>query len=202
MSRLLVYYAHPGHKHSHANKALLAEARRVDGVTVVDLYADYPRFDIDIEQEQRRLREHDTVLFQFPMFWYSTPALLKEWIDLVLETGFAYGDGGDELVGKHLMLAITAAGPEEAYRSDGYQKFPIRTFLTPLEQTANLCHMRFTAPYVLYASLRAPEDGRLQPHVKGYRKILESLRDERFDIDAAGRMEVITADRIPLKQGH
>ena len=100
------------------------------------------------------------------------------------------------------MLAVTAAGPLEAYRSDGYQKYPLRTFLTPLERTAGLCRMRFPAPYVLYASLRSVEDGRLPPHIVGYRKLLEAIRDDRFDIDAAGRMEIITEDRIPLRQGH
>ena len=91
MARLLVYYAHPGHKHSHANRDMLAEARRVDGIEVVDLYAEYPRFDIDIEKEQQRLRDHDAMLFQFPLFWYSTPSLLKEWIDLVLEHALVLG---------------------------------------------------------------------------------------------------------------
>jgi glutathione-regulated potassium-efflux system ancillary protein KefG len=153
MAKLLVYYAHPGHKHSHANKAMVAEAQKVDGITFVDLYAEYPRFEIDIDREQQRLLDHDVILFQFPMFWYSTPSLIKEWQDLVLEHGFAYGAGGDKLAGKCMMLAVTAAGPQDAYAQQGYQKYPIRTFLTPLEQTARLCHMEFSAPYALYGSL-------------------------------------------------
>ena len=108
MARLIVYYAHPGHKYSKANRAMVAQAREVRGISFVDLYAEYPRFDIDIDREQVRLLEHDVILFQFPMFWYSTPSLIKEWEDLVLEPGFAYGAGGDKLTGKRLMLAVTA----------------------------------------------------------------------------------------------
>ena len=173
-------------------------AGAVDGITFVDLYRDYPRFDIDVNAEQRRLVEHDVVLFQFPMFWYSTPSLIKEWQDLVLEHGFAYGAGGDKLAGKCMMLAVTAAGPQDAYAQQGYQKYPIRTFLTPLEQTARLCHMEFSAPYVLYGALRASREGLLEPHVRGYRKLLEAVRDNRYDLQAAVHGEVVSCDDLPL----
>ena len=142
-------------------------AAAVDGVTYVDLYRDYPRFDIDVNVEQKRLLDHDVILFQFPLFWYSTPSIIKEWEDLVLEHGFAYGTDGDKLEGKRLMLAITAAGPDDAYTSGGYQHYPLRDFLRPLEQTARLCKMEFSPPYVIYSSLRAPEDGRLGDHEHG-----------------------------------
>lgn len=198
MARLIVYYAHPGHKHSQANRLMAREARRVPDITFVDLYADYPRFDIDVDVEQKRLLKHDVILFQFPVFWYSTPSLVKEWLDLVLEHGFAYGSGGDRLAGKTLMLAVTGAGPAEAYTERGYQHYPLRTFLTPLEQTARLCEMRFAAPYVLYGALRAPGDGRVEPHVEGYRRLLEAIRDDRFDIEAALDRDVIDADSLPL----
>ena len=161
MARLLVYYAHPGQRHSKANAKMARVAETVDGISFVDLYRTYPRFDINVDVEQQRLLDHDVILFQFPVFWYSTPSLIKEWLDLVLEHGFAYGAGGDRLAGKAMMLAVTAAGPSEAYSKDGYQHFPLRTFLTPLEQTARLCGMRFPAPYVLYAALRAPQVGQV-----------------------------------------
>ena len=198
MARLIVYYAHPGHKYSTANRQMVAEARKVDAITFVDLYAEYPRFEINIDREQQRLLDHDVVLFQFPMFWYSTPSLLKEWIDLVLEHGFAYGYQGDKLTGKCMVLAVTAAGNQDAYTQQGYQHYPIRTFLTPLEQTAKLCHMEFSAPYVLYGSLSAEERGELQQHVDGYRSLLEAIRDDRYDFEKAVHGEVIGCDDLPL----
>lgn len=201
MAKLLVYYAHPGQKHSHANKAMLAAARTVEGITIVDLYAEYPRFDIDIDREQRRLLDNGVILFQFPMFWYSTPSLIKEWEDLVLEHGFAYGSGGEKLTGKRMMLAVTAAGPKDAYTPRGYQHYPIRAFLTPLEQTARLCHMAFTPPYVLFASLRAPEAGLVTPHAAGYRRLLEALRDDRYDFDAVADRDVVTFEDLPILEG-
>lgn len=197
--RLLVYYAHPGHKHSHVNRYMARAAASLEGITYVDLYRDYPRFDIDVNIEQGRLLAHDVVLFQFPMFWYSTPSIVKEWQDLVLEHGFAYGKGGDKLAGKHFMLAVTAAGPEDAYTDAGYQHYPIRTFLTPLEQTARLCDMRFLAPYVLFSSLKAPGVGLVEPHVDGYRRLLEAVRDDTYDFDAAREMDIVRYDNLPLR---
>lgn len=198
MARLLIYYAHPGHKHSQVNRLMYRAARRVDGATIVDLYAEYPRFDIDIDTEQQRLVEHDIIVFQCPMFWYSTPSLVKEWIDLVLEHGFAYGSGGDALDGKVLQFALTAAGPSEAYSPEGQQRFPVRTFLSPLEQTARLCHMTFPAPYLLFSALQAPEDGRAEKHVDGYLRLLKAYRDERYAIARAVDMDLVDADSLPV----
>lgn len=199
MARVIVYYAHPGHRFSHVNAALFEAARDVDGITVVDLYSVYPRFDIRIDDEQQRLRDHDVIVFQHPLFWYSTPSLIKEWLDLVLEHGFAYGAGGEELHGKSLLQAISAAGPEDAYSATGYQHFELRQFLTPMEQTAQLCGMRYLAPYPIFGALRAPQEDRLAPHVAGYRALLEALRDDRIDLDAAVATDILRNGQLPMK---
>ncbi|MEL6522250.1 MAG: NAD(P)H-dependent oxidoreductase [Pseudomonadota bacterium] len=194
--KVIHYFAHPGQSTSRVNRAMWAASSRISGITAVDLYSEYPRYDIDINREQARLLAHDLILLQFPFFWYSCPALLKEWIDLVLEHGFAYGKGGDKLAGKTLMLAISAGGPEEAYSKDGYQNHELRTFLTPFEQTARLCRMSFLAPYVLYGSLTEPEDD----HARGFVTLIEALRDDQFDLTSAKAAEVLTHTSLPILQ--
>lgn len=201
MKKVIVYYAHPGQRYSHANQAMRHSAARVQDITYVDLYADYPRYNIDIEKEQQRLLDHDIIVFQCPLFWYSTPSLVKEWIDLTLEHGFAYGEGGHHLADKTMMFALTAAGPSEAYTDKGYQHYPLRTFLTPLEQTARLCKMRFAAPYVLYGSLKAIEDGSIPPHAEGYAKLLSALRDDTYNFDAADKLGTVEAKHLPSLMG-
>lgn len=201
MAKLLVYYAHPGHRHSRLNRPLAKLARGLPGITFVDLYAEYPRHEIDVDAEQRRLVEHDVILMQFPLFWYATPSLLKEWIDLVLEHGFAYGKDGYALVGKRLMLAVSAGAPDDAYSDEGYQRHPLRRFLLPLEQTAALCHLAFTAPYTLYGSLAAAEGGRISDHADGYRRLLEAVRDDCFDFAAVADADVITHENLPIRPG-
>ena len=201
MAKVLLYYAHPGQQQSQVNARMFAAAHGVEGISCVDLYADYPRFDIDPDREQQRLLDHDVIVFQFPLFWYSTPAILKEWQDIVLEHGFAYGSGGDKLTGKRMMLAISAAGPQDAYSPKGYQHHALRTFLRPLEQTARLCNMEFLAPYALYGSLKATAAGEVDPHVAGYMTLLTALRDDRFTVVASGDMDVLTYQTLPAPQG-
>ena len=198
MSRVIVLFAHPGQRHSQINLELAEAARSTDGIDFVDLYAEYPRFKIDIDREQERLLSHDAIVFQFPIYWYSTPALLKEWQDLVLEYGFAYGPGGDKLAGKLLLPVATAGGPEDAYREHGSNNFPLRTLLTPLEQTANLCQMRYIPPFVLFASLRARTDGRAGRHVDQYRTLLGALRDDRLDIERSRQRDLLNDDGLPV----
>ncbi len=198
MSRVLVLYAHPSVRSSRINARLARVAADTEGVTLVDLYAAYPRFKIDIDAEQRRLREHDVVIFLHPFHWYSVPAILKEWMDLVLEFGFAYGEGGDALAGKTLLVAVSAGGAEHAYGAAGHNRFEIRTLLTPLEQTANLCGMRFLPPFVLYGALAADDDGRADAHVAAFGELLAALRDDALDEAALKGRTLVNEARLPI----
>ena len=95
-----------------------------------------------------------------------------------------------------MMNAITAAGPKDAYTAQGYQHYPLRTFLTPLEQTARLCHMQYSAPYVLYSSLEAAEDNEMAQHLKGYEKLINAICNDKFDFKKAVNSDTITAKVI------
>jgi glutathione-regulated potassium-efflux system ancillary protein KefG len=196
MARILVYYAHPGNKYSRVNCRLADIAAGLEGVSYVDLYAEYPRFDIDVNIEQKRLLEHDVIIFQHPVFWYSTPSLIKEWFDLVLEHGFAYGTDGNKLKDKVMMNAVTAAGSKEAYTDKGFQNYPLRDFFKPLEQTANLCGMKYAAPYVLYSSLQADEAIKISEHVEGYKKLLRLMIDDDFDYDKSYSSRTLEAQEV------
>lgn len=199
-NKVLILFAHPGQRYSKANDEMTRIASDIRDVTFIDLYAEYPRFKIDVALEQQRLLSHDVIIFQFPLFWYSTPALLKEWQDLVLEYGFAYGEGGDKIAGKLFLPVVTAGGPEDFYRSGGRNNYPLRDLLVPLEQTANLCGLRFVPPYTLFAALRAPVNNRLERHSEGYAKLLKALRDGQLDLDAAKALPLLTAETLPVRK--
>ncbi|CCN35083.1 putative glutathione-regulated potassium-efflux system ancillary protein KefG [Vibrio nigripulchritudo SO65] len=196
--KVLVLFAHPSHKKSEVNIPLFRAAQHVEGVTLVDLYHEYPRFNINIDREQQRLRDHDIVIFQFPLYWYSTPAILKEWQDLVLEYGFAYGSEGKALHGKYFMCAITAGGTESAYCTDGYNHFTIGELLQPLEQMSSLTGMNYLAPFVLFGSRTAAEEGRIEGHTKRYQELLTALVEDEIDMDKAATASKITNDLLPL----
>jgi glutathione-regulated potassium-efflux system ancillary protein KefG len=178
--RLLVLSAHPRLASSVVQAAMLAAIRGLDGVTIVDLYAEYPDFGIDIAAEQQRLLDHDIIVLQHPFYWYSSPAIIKEWQDLVLENGWAYGPGGTQLAGKFLMSALSTGGSEPAYHEQGRNRFELEELLYPFNQTAWLCSMAYLRPFVIHAGRRmAPEA--LTAEAERYRDLVVGLRDRRID---------------------
>ncbi len=150
--------AHPAFERSRANRALVRVALGSPGVAVRDLYELYPDFVIDVRAEQAALNDHAAIVLQYPIYWYATPALMKEWLDLVWLHGFAYGRGGEALKGKRLLVACTTGGGPEAYAPKAMHGFPIEVFLKPMEQTAVLCGMKWEKPFILHgAGVKSPE---------------------------------------------
>lgn len=192
--KILILFAHPSQTRSEVNSPLFEASKTIDNVTTVDLYSEYPTFRINIDIEQQRLRDHDVIVFMFPLYWYSTPAILKEWQDLVLEYGFAYGSDGTALHGKRFLCSLTAGGSEKAYRSEGYNHFTIRELLQPLEQTAELTGMQFLAPFALFGSRTAVEEKRIKAHVDDWKKVLIALRDNKMDLVLASELSKLNHD--------
>lgn len=202
INKVLLLFAHPSQHRSEINRPMFTAAQAIEGITCVDLYADYPTLKIDVEKEQTRLLEHDVVIFQFPFYWYSTPAIFKEWQDLVLEHGFAYGNEGKALHGKLFLCALSAGGGEQAYRADGINHFTLRELLHPLEQTANLTGMKFLAPFAIFGSRDAVEEDRLAQHLDQWCLLLRELVAGRIDIAKATERERINSDLDSLILNH
>ena len=178
--KVLVLFAHPRLQASVVQNAMLKTIRDLDDVTVRDLYAIYPDFLIDVAREQELLLAHDLIVFQHPFYWYSSPAIIKEWQDLVLENGWAYGTGGTALNGKFLMNAISTGGNRDAYKDSGRNRFPIEDLLRPFDQTAHLCGMAYLEPFTVYSG-RHMDDGQLSGHAEKYRDLITGLRDGRVN---------------------
>lgn len=165
--KILLLFAHPEPHDSVANQLLLQTARNAGHVTVHDLYAHYPDFFIDIHREQQLLCEHQLIVFQHPLYTYSCPALLKEWMDRVLTRGFASGAGGNALVGKSWRTVVTTGETAEAYQPTGVNRYTIAEVLRPFEMTARRCRMRWLAPLVVYSARRQVTEA-LQTHARNY----------------------------------
>jgi glutathione-regulated potassium-efflux system ancillary protein KefG len=178
--RILVLFAHPRPRQSVVQRAMLAAIAGLSDITVRDLYAEYPDLMIDARREQTELVAHDLIVFQHPLLWYSSPAVVKEWLDVVLEEGWAYGTGGNRLHGKFLLNAISAGGSPEEYHGQGRYRFPIRGLLAPFDQTAHLCGMAWLEPFVVHAGRRL-DAAALSSRAERYRELLIGLRDERLD---------------------
>jgi putative NADPH-quinone reductase len=157
MKKTLIVLAHPHfEKQSIANKLIIEKVKTIPGVSVKDLYSECPSFKFSIETEQAVLIGAESIIFQFPFYWYSVPGILKEWIDQVFTYGFAFGSTGDKLNGKHFLVSTTVGGPEDAYCATGYNNFTIIDLLNPLRQMADLTGMKFNQPIVSYNMIFVP----------------------------------------------
>ena len=190
-----VVAAHADWRSSRVNRRLLQAAQAAAEVTVCDLYARYPDYDIAVATEQQALRQAQLVVLLHPVQWYSMPALLKLWLDEVLTHGWAYG-GGTALQGKDLWLVASTGGAESSYHPQGYNRYFFDAFMPPYEQTAALCGMRFLPPMVLHGAHSAANE-EVDAHVATFAERLQSYPNwaELEDLESCVACEVPSADR-------
>ena len=190
-NQILILFAHPALEKSRVNRHLIQAVKGLDAVTVHDLYEAYPHFYIDVKFEQDLLLAHDIIVFHHPFYWYSSPALLKEWQDLVLEHGFAYGHNGTALRGKKVLSAVTTGGSEQAYQREGYNRFTVRELLVPFEQTAYLCGMDYLPPFLVQGTHKLGDQHQIAKHVADYRNAIVALRDNTIHWDRLAHVQYL-----------
>ena len=183
MNRVLINFAHPVRSRSKMNNALRAAVEGLETITVNDLYAHYPDFLIDVRREQHLCEDHDVIIFQHPFYWYSTPSIMKEWLDLVLQHGWAYGSEGKALHGKLFLQAITAGGGDSTYQKDGYNAFTIGELISPYRATAKLCGMVWLPPFTILGIHRGLAEEKVKAYAEDYRQCVIALRDDGFDLE-------------------
>lgn len=174
--KIVILVFHPVLHKSRVNRVLLNAVEDLEGISIRYIYDLYPDYQIDIKAEQEVLLQNDIIVWQHPLYWYSSPSLLKEWLDLVLEHGFAYGKTGRALEGKTVLSAITSGGRRDAYGSEKGLKYSIRNLLTPFEQTVGLCRMCYLPPFVTHGT-HLLKNNQIEKAAEDYVHIIEGLRD-------------------------
>ncbi|SIN92881.1 Putative NADPH-quinone reductase (modulator of drug activity B) [Carnobacterium alterfunditum] len=134
--KTLVIISHPEMMESGSQQYLLSSIPEGKDITIHHLESVYPDFKLDVEMEQALLKEHERIIFQFPFYWYSAPALLKKWQDEVLTDGFAYGKRGKALTGKEFGLVMSIGVKEEEYQPGGREGFSIDELTKPFQAMA------------------------------------------------------------------
>lgn len=187
MAKLLILFAHPALERSRVHKRLIRHMRSLEGITFHDLYEAYPDFDIDVQKEQRLLLQHDTIILQHPFYWYSSPAIIKQWLDLVLEHNWAYGSHGKMLTGKRMFNVISCGGPQQAYSATGRNRFTIRQLLVPFEQTAMLCNMKYMPPFAIHGTHKLAKAD-IELYAVQYEQMLIALANDRVSDDECDKL--------------
>lgn len=148
--KTLIIVSHPEIDESGSQQYLKEALPGSSEITFHHLETTYPDGKIDIEQEQKLLQNHDRIIFQFPLYWYSSPPMLKHWQDEVLTENFAYGYGGNKLKEKELGLVLVIGMPEKEYQVGGREGFSLSTLTTPYQAMAKKTQMHFLKPFLIF----------------------------------------------------
>lgn len=162
MSKTLIIVGHEEFENSNVNKFLLEKIQAhfthdTQEITIHHLFSHYQDYQMDILYEQELLMQHDNIVLQFPLQWFSMPAILKKWMDSVFTYGFAFGKTY-QFAGKKLQIVVTVGGAEAAYSLTGNNRFTLDQILVPIEATAHYLQMHYQPPLNLYQTYSLSQD--------------------------------------------
>lgn len=154
----------------------------------------------DIAAELEKLKAADLLIFSFPIYWFSVPAILKGWIDRVLVSGVCYGgmrfyDRGG-LKGKRAMLAFTLGGREHMFGTDAVHG-ELEVLLRPLLRgTLYYCGMDVLPPFAAYhvPYITAEARAEMLESYRAWLKQIDQLQPLQFP-----RLSEFDAKLYPLK---
>lgn len=196
--RVLVVSGHPDLNRSRVNAEFLEQLSE-SSVTIHRLSENHRHYEFDIAREQDLLRKHDRIVFLFPLYWYSVPALMKKWLDDVFLPGFAYARGGDKLADKEFLVVTAVGAPAEGYRAGGFNNYTIDELLRPIQQTAFYVKARYLPPISVYESvfigdtaIRA-EVKTLLPRIIGAQERPDEVYEKLLLKAEAAQIELISA---------
>ncbi len=182
--KTLIIVAHPNISKSVINKRFIEELKKYpEKYTIHELTSCYPDGKINVEKDQKLVEAHDNLVLQFPIQWFSCPAILKTWLDDVLTHGWAYGrNGGDKLQGRKIALAVTAGIRQSDYKERGRYHYNLEHLLTPFETTFRYyCHADYRSFFAFYGAEITPGEEYasaakdIEKGAKDYLEFLENM---------------------------
>lgn len=167
--KTLIILSHSSFESSVVNKALAEAAGSVKNVTIRHLERMYGHDaeKINVEEEQAALLAADKIIFQFPVYWFNMPPMLKAYMDRVFLHGWAYGTGGDKVKGKILQAAVSTGAPKEAYDNPS-----VSDVFLMLSASAGYMGMKYAEPFATYGC-QGMFSEQLAENVKSYVAMLQ-----------------------------
>lgn len=156
-------------------------------------------FSDDIAAEMEKLFWADLLILQFPLWWFSVPAIMKGWVDRVFAMGKIYGAGkwydNGVFAGKKAMLSLTTGGGETMYMEDGMNGH-LEQILFPINHgILRFVGFEVLPPFISYSVSRIGDEGRAQ-YLSDYEKLLldiESVKPIQYpplsDFDESFRLK-------------
>jgi len=140
----------------------------------------------DIESEIQKIEWCDLMIWQFPLWWFGLPRILKGWVDRVFAMGRTYGGGriyGSGIFrGKRALLSLTTGGPSSAYVKGGLQG-DIDAILRPIQRgMLQFVGFDVLAPQIIYGPVRMEQEQR--------NDLLAAFANRLEDIDSEKPIDV------------
>ena len=175
--RTLIISAHQYYENSRANKAMREAVSDLEGVEfrLLDEIYGSDILAIDTKKEQELLAKAQNIVFQFPLFWYNTPPMLKAYQDAIFTYGFAYGSEGKALENKNFYIVTTLGSELEKYgedRTSGLEN--LKVFLKSLQGLCDICSMKAGEIFV-GDGIFTKSDEEIQELAKNYKNFISNL---------------------------
>ncbi len=174
MKKTVIFIDHPHFDSSVVNRRWAEELRKYpDEFVVHNLESVYPRGVIDPAVEHSVIENNDALVFEFPLYWYNCPPMLKQWFDLVLTKDWAYGKA-HRLEGRKVALAVSCGGSEKDYGGDK-AKEGIESFLKPFIQSFSYCKADFRGTFAFFGA-EDPAAATVENIAESARRYVEFIR--------------------------
>lgn len=173
----LIVVTHPHLENSIINQRWVEELEKYPEEFVIhQLYKEYPTANIDSQKEQQLLEKFETIIFQFPVYWFSSPPLLKQWTDDVYTYGWAYGSQGNKMRNKKIAIALSVGGFQEDYTPQGRNQVTLHELLFPFKTTAKYVHANYIDHYyAFFGAEHQPNSQDIEQGTMDYIHYLRSL---------------------------
>lgn len=143
-------------------------------------------FSEEIESEIRKIEWCELMIWQFPLWWFGLPAVLKGWVDRVFAMGRTYGGGriyqSGVFRGKRALLSLTTGGPEDAYRKGAFNG-DINGILRPIHRgMLQFVGFDVLAPQIVYGPVRLTDEQRKQQLAAYAVRLQQIARESPIDV--------------------
>lgn len=146
--------SHPDVAQSSSQQFLLAAIKGEEQIQVRHLesiLAEQESEHFDKTLERACLQDADRIIFQFPLYWYQCPSVMKQWMDEVLTLNLS------QKVKKKFGIVVTVGAKQDRYTAGGSVGFGIEELLRPYQALANQLGWEYQTPFVIYQFQYLPE---------------------------------------------
>ncbi|MGX7108805.1 NAD(P)H-dependent oxidoreductase [Facklamia miroungae] len=194
--RVISYIAHDHLANSSSQQFLLASGKALTAIDYVDLTSEWhEKGSFKSSEELARLANYDRILFQFPLYWYQAPAILKIWMDQVFDDQLNIKQTQKILREKEFGIVLTVGSKRESFQPGERVGVTLSELLSPYYAWSNYFAMKYLPPFVIsqFHYLTEAEKNNLLIDYVTYIKMgrINSLEDKvRVLLDELNRLEL------------